>query len=57
MINNSDYVAQFYDRDTTPEMANKGMDAFMEIWEKHSPADIDRICARLEKDRQDIFSE
>ncbi|MDA3958899.1 ABC transporter substrate-binding protein [Oceanispirochaeta sp.] len=57
MINNSDFVAQFYDRDTTPEMANKGMDAFMEIWEKHTKADIDRICARLEKDRQDIFTE
>jgi len=57
MINNTDFVAQFYDRDTTPEMANRGMDAFMEIWENHTPADIDRICARLEKDRQEIFSE
>ncbi|MDC7221226.1 MAG: ABC transporter substrate-binding protein [Spirochaetales bacterium] len=57
MINNTDYVAQFFDRDTTPEMANIGMDSFMELWEKHTPEDIDRLCKRLEEARQDIFSE
>jgi ABC-type glycerol-3-phosphate transport system substrate-binding protein len=57
MINNTDYVAQFFDRDTTPEMANIGMDSFMELWERHSPADIDRLCKRLEEARQEIFSE
>lgn len=55
MINNSDFVAQFYDRDTTPEMADDGMNAFMEFWENHSEADINKICDRLEKSRQEIF--
>lgn len=55
MINSSDFVAQFYDRDTTPEMADDGMNAFMEFWENHSEADINKICDRLEKSRQEIF--
>ena len=48
-----DAVAQFYDRDTTPEMADKGMDGFMEWWYK--PDNIEQILERLEKDRQRIF--
>lgn len=57
MINTADFVAQFYDRDTTPEMADEGMNAFMEFWDKHSAADIDRICSRLEEVRQEVFAE
>jgi multiple sugar transport system substrate-binding protein/raffinose/stachyose/melibiose transport system substrate-binding protein len=57
MINDSDFVAQFYDRDTTPEMANEGMDAMMEFWDRHSAADIARICERLEEVRQEVFAE
>ena len=48
-----DAVAQFYDRDTIPEMADKGMDGFMEWWYK--PDNIGQILERLEKDRQRIF--
>jgi len=57
MINEADFVAQFYDRDTTPEMADSGMNAMMELWEKHTPADIDRICAQLETVRKEVFAE
>ncbi len=57
MINTADFVAQFYDRDTTPEMADEGMNAFMEFWDKHTTADIDRICGRLEEVRQEVFAE
>lgn len=57
MINTADFVAQFYDRDTTPEMADEGMNAFMEFWDKHSAADIDRICERLEEVRQEVFEQ
>lgn len=57
MIGDADFVAQFYDRDTTPEMANAGMDGFMEFWEKHSSADIDRILENLERVRQEAFTE
>jgi len=57
MINNADFVAQFYDRDTTPEMADVGMNAFMEFWDNHSAADIDRIVAKLEATRLEVFTE
>jgi len=53
MMQGVDAVAQFYDRDTTPEMADKGMDGFMEWWYK--PDNIEQILERLEKDRQRIF--
>ena len=53
MIQSADYVAQFYDRDTTPEMADKGMNGFMEFWD--NPGQIDVILARLEAARKDIF--
>jgi multiple sugar transport system substrate-binding protein/raffinose/stachyose/melibiose transport system substrate-binding protein len=50
-----DAVAQFYDRDTVPEMADKGMDGMMEFWYK--PDNIGKILDRLEKDRERIFKE
>ncbi|MBA7676408.1 hypothetical protein ES703_84649 [subsurface metagenome] len=53
MIQSADYVAQFYDRDTTPEMADKGMNGFMEFWD--NPGKIGDILARLETARKDIF--
>jgi len=55
LIKGADYVAQFYDRDTTPEMAEKGMAGFMEFWD--NPGAIDDILARLEAARQEIFAE
>ena len=53
MIQKTEALAQFYDCDTTPEMADKGMDVFMEFWFK--PDNIEDILARLDKDRQRIF--
>jgi ABC-type glycerol-3-phosphate transport system substrate-binding protein len=53
MMQTADYVAQFYDRDTTPEMADEGMNGFMEFWD--SPDSIADILARLEQVRQEIF--
>ena len=55
LINGADYVAQFYDRDTTPEMADKGMNGFMEFWAK--PGQAKQILDRLEADRADLFTE
>jgi ABC-type glycerol-3-phosphate transport system substrate-binding protein len=55
MIQTADYVAQFYDRDTTPEMADEGMNGFMEFWD--NPDDIEDILARLETARQEVFAE
>jgi ABC-type glycerol-3-phosphate transport system substrate-binding protein len=47
MMQGVDELAQFYDRDTVPEMADKGMDGFMEFWYK--PDNIGKILDRLEK--------
>jgi multiple sugar transport system substrate-binding protein/raffinose/stachyose/melibiose transport system substrate-binding protein len=53
MMQGVDALAQFYDRDSNPEMADKGMDGFMEFW--YMPDNIDKILDRLEKDRQRIY--
>ena len=55
MIQTADYVAQFYDRDTTPEMADEGMNGFMRFWD--NPEEIEDILAQLEMARQEIFVE
>jgi multiple sugar transport system substrate-binding protein/raffinose/stachyose/melibiose transport system substrate-binding protein len=53
LIQGADFVAQFYDRDTTPEMADEGMNGFMQFWD--NPDDIGDILSRLEEVRQEIF--
>lgn len=55
LIQTADYIAQFYDRDTTPPMAEAGMDGFMRFWD--DPTQIDQILADLEAERQRILSE
>ncbi|RME49049.1 MAG: carbohydrate ABC transporter substrate-binding protein [Chloroflexi bacterium] len=55
MIQQADYITQFYDRDTTPPMADKGMNAFMKFWD--NPDRIDEILAELEQARQEVFAE
>jgi multiple sugar transport system substrate-binding protein/raffinose/stachyose/melibiose transport system substrate-binding protein len=57
LINGADYVAQFYDRDTTPEMADAGMNGFMEFWDNPTPENVDSILERLEQTRQRLFEE
>ena len=54
LIKGADYVAQFYDRDTTPEMADEGMNSFMEFWD--NPGNAKDILTRLEATRQEIFA-
>ena len=49
LIQSADYVAQFYDRDTTPPMADAGMDGFMRFWD--DPSSIDQILQDLEAER------
>ncbi len=46
-------TAQFYDRDTPPEMAKVGMKGFQEFMVK--PDRLDRILNRIEKARKRIF--
>jgi multiple sugar transport system substrate-binding protein/raffinose/stachyose/melibiose transport system substrate-binding protein len=53
LIDGADFVAQFYDRDTTPEMADEGMNAMMAFWD--DPDSIDSLLADLELARQEIF--
>ena len=55
LIDGADFVAQFYDRDTTPEMADEGMNAFMAFWD--DPNNIETLLVDLEAVRQEIFLE
>jgi multiple sugar transport system substrate-binding protein/raffinose/stachyose/melibiose transport system substrate-binding protein len=55
LIETADLVLQFFDRDTTPEMADVGMNGFMAYWD--SPELIDDILAELEATRLEIFTE
>ena len=47
------YITQFYDRDTDPEMANKGMNGFVQFMA--NPGQIDAILKSLEEERARIF--
>lgn len=53
LIEGADFVAQFYDRDSTPEMADEGMNGFMEFWS--NPDRINDILERLEMTRQEVY--
>ncbi len=55
LIQSADFIAQFYDRDTTPPMAEAGMDGFMKFWD--NPAQLDQILEELEAARQRILEE
>lgn len=54
IIKKADYIAQFYDRDTTPEMAEKGMAAFQDFMA--NPGNAQQILTNLETERARIFS-
>ena len=55
LIQGADLVLQFYDRDTTPEMAEAGMNAFMAFWD--DPTIVDDLLEDLEATRQEVFVE
>ena len=58
LINGADLVVQFYDRDTTPEMADVGMNGMMAFWDDpYNDEALDDILAELEAARQEIFAE
>ena len=48
-------TAQFYDRDTTPEMAKVGMQGFQDFM--LNPGDMMEILEELEEERQRIFGD
>jgi multiple sugar transport system substrate-binding protein/raffinose/stachyose/melibiose transport system substrate-binding protein len=55
LIQGADFVAQFYDRDTTPPMAEAGLAAFTRFWD--NPELLDQILAELEAERLRILAE
>ena len=55
LVQGADYVAQFYDRDTTPEMAEAGMRAFMDFWD--DPSSIDSLLQDLDATRTRLAEE
>jgi multiple sugar transport system substrate-binding protein/raffinose/stachyose/melibiose transport system substrate-binding protein len=57
LIQSADYVAQFYDRDTTPEMAEKGLNAFASFFADPSEKNIDAFLKDLEATRERLAKE
>jgi ABC-type glycerol-3-phosphate transport system substrate-binding protein len=55
LIQGSDFILQFYDRDTTPPMADAGMDGFMRFWE--DPGKADEVLGDLEAERLRLLEE
>ncbi len=55
LVQGADYVAQFYDRDTTPPMAEVGMEGFSRFWS--DPSSVDEVLADLEAERLRILEE
>ena len=53
MLNEADGLAQFYDRDTNPEMASTGMEGFQEFMV--NPDRLQTIRERLDRERQSVF--
>ena len=53
VIEPADYIAQFYDRDTDPEMANIGMKGFQQFMQ--DPSQLNSILANLEATRERIY--
>lgn len=53
LIQTADFVLQFYDRDTTPPMADAGMDGFMRFWD--DPSQAESILEELESERQALL--
>jgi len=53
LLGNTRATAQFYDRDTDPEMAKIGMQGFQEFMV--DPDQVENILERLEAERQRIF--
>jgi len=57
LIQSADYVAQFYDRDTTPEMAEKGLNAFAAFFADPTEKNIDALLKDLEETRDRLAKE
>jgi ABC-type glycerol-3-phosphate transport system substrate-binding protein len=55
LIQTADFIVQFFDRDTTPPMADAGMNAFMKYWD--DPDSIGDLLVELEAERQRILEE
>jgi ABC-type glycerol-3-phosphate transport system substrate-binding protein len=45
LIQSADFILQFYDRDTTPAMAEAGMNGFMAFWD--DPSSIATVLENL----------
>jgi len=57
LVQGADYVAQFYDRDTTPEMAEVGLNAFASFFADQSEKNIDALLKTLEENRARLAAE
>ncbi len=57
LLQKSDYLAQFFDRDTTPEMYEKAFNGFASFYADPSEKNIDAILPDLETTRASLAAE
>jgi len=57
LIQTSDYVAQFYDRDTTPPMAEVGLNAFGGFFADYGKTDIDKMLTTLQTEEDQLIAD
>lgn len=56
LIQTSDYVAQFYDRDSTPPMAEVGLNAFGGFYADYGKTDIAKIQKTLQDEEDSLIA-
>jgi multiple sugar transport system substrate-binding protein/raffinose/stachyose/melibiose transport system substrate-binding protein len=54
LLQSANLIAQFYDRDTHPDMAESGMAGFIEFW--NDPDGIDAILDNLQAEAERVFA-
>ncbi|MFW6229711.1 MAG: extracellular solute-binding protein, partial [Halanaerobium sp.] len=53
MVDETEELTQFYDRDMDPEFADKTMDSLMKFW--NSPSDYESVMEEMEEHRQNFL--
>jgi multiple sugar transport system substrate-binding protein len=57
LVAKAQHVSQYLDRDTRPDFAQTVMiSAIQSFIDKHSPSDIDALCANIEAQKKSIFA-
>jgi multiple sugar transport system substrate-binding protein len=57
LVSKAKHIAQYLDRDTRPDFAQTVMQSALQSFiDKHSPSDIDALCASIDAQAKSIFA-